>query len=137
MSDMAAQCTGGQVPECPVIDALFKMRPVGRSSAPEQRSYVRRDYRSSKSAAADFDLWRVLPDAAGGVGQQRVDQTGLRRQIVAQRVGIAIIARDVVQEPFELGKTFIGILVSAHLILQLGPALGVAGRPEACSHDYE
>ena len=31
MSDMAAQCTGNQVPECPIIDALFEMRPVGRS----------------------------------------------------------------------------------------------------------
>src|SRR5438132_3541516 len=29
MADMAAQCTGGQVPECPVIDAFFKMRPIG------------------------------------------------------------------------------------------------------------
>jgi MerR family mercuric resistance operon transcriptional regulator len=28
MSDMAARCTGGQVPECPIIDALFEMRPV-------------------------------------------------------------------------------------------------------------
>ncbi|MDH0614135.1 MULTISPECIES: helix-turn-helix domain-containing protein [Hyphomicrobiales] len=31
MSDMAAQCSGDQVPECPIIDALFEMRPVGRS----------------------------------------------------------------------------------------------------------
>ena len=28
MSDMAAQCTGDQVPDCPVIDALFEMRSV-------------------------------------------------------------------------------------------------------------
>lgn len=28
MSDMAARCTGGQVPDCPIIDALFEMRPV-------------------------------------------------------------------------------------------------------------
>lgn len=29
MSDMAARCTTDQVPECPIIDALFEMRPVG------------------------------------------------------------------------------------------------------------
>jgi MerR family mercuric resistance operon transcriptional regulator len=28
MSDMAATCTRDQIPECPVIDALFKMPPV-------------------------------------------------------------------------------------------------------------
>jgi len=28
MSDMAAQCSGDQVPACPIIDALFEMRPV-------------------------------------------------------------------------------------------------------------
>ncbi|MBN8945108.1 MAG: helix-turn-helix domain-containing protein [Rhizobiales bacterium] len=28
MSEMAAQCTGDQVPQCPIIDALFEMRPV-------------------------------------------------------------------------------------------------------------
>ena len=31
MSNMAAQCTGDQVPECPVIDALFEMRSIKRS----------------------------------------------------------------------------------------------------------
>lgn len=30
MSDMAAQCTRDQVPECPIIDALFEMKPVAR-----------------------------------------------------------------------------------------------------------
>lgn len=30
MSHMAAQCTGDQVPECPIIDALFEMKPIGR-----------------------------------------------------------------------------------------------------------
>lgn len=30
MSHMAAQCTRDQVPECPVIDALFEMKPVAR-----------------------------------------------------------------------------------------------------------
>ena len=28
MSDMAAQCTGDQIPECPIIDALFEMRDL-------------------------------------------------------------------------------------------------------------
>ena len=28
MSDMAKQCKGDRVPECPIIDALFEMRPV-------------------------------------------------------------------------------------------------------------
>jgi len=27
MSEMAKQCKGDQVPECPIIDALFEMRP--------------------------------------------------------------------------------------------------------------
>lgn len=31
MSDMASQCSGDQIPECPIIDALFEMRPVSRS----------------------------------------------------------------------------------------------------------
>ena len=30
MSDMARQCRGDQVPECPIIDALFEMQPVAR-----------------------------------------------------------------------------------------------------------
>jgi len=33
MSDMAAQCTADQVPECPIIDALFEMRSIKRSRA--------------------------------------------------------------------------------------------------------
>jgi hypothetical protein len=28
MTAMVAQCTDDQVPECPVIDALFEMRPI-------------------------------------------------------------------------------------------------------------
>jgi MerR family transcriptional regulator, mercuric resistance operon regulatory protein len=28
MADMAAQCTGNQIPECPIIDALFDPRPM-------------------------------------------------------------------------------------------------------------
>lgn len=28
MSDMARQCKGDQLPECPIIDALFEMHPV-------------------------------------------------------------------------------------------------------------
>lgn len=30
MSDMAKQCKGDQLPECPIVDALFEMRPVDR-----------------------------------------------------------------------------------------------------------
>jgi MerR family mercuric resistance operon transcriptional regulator len=30
MTDMARQCKGDQVPECPIIDALFEMQPVAR-----------------------------------------------------------------------------------------------------------
>lgn len=33
MSSMAAQCSSDQVPECPIIDALFEMRPVSRSQS--------------------------------------------------------------------------------------------------------
>jgi MerR family mercuric resistance operon transcriptional regulator len=32
MTDVAAKCTGRQIPDCPVIDALFEMRPVVRPS---------------------------------------------------------------------------------------------------------
>jgi MerR family mercuric resistance operon transcriptional regulator len=36
LQDMAAQCDGGTVPACPIIDALFEAPPVakGRSAAP-------------------------------------------------------------------------------------------------------
>ncbi|MGF6310499.1 DNA-binding transcriptional MerR regulator [Bradyrhizobium sp. i1.8.4] len=34
MSDIAARCTGDQVPDCPIIDALFEMQPVAGRSAP-------------------------------------------------------------------------------------------------------
>lgn len=34
MSDMAAQCKGDQVPECPIIDALFEMRPIVERKRP-------------------------------------------------------------------------------------------------------
>ncbi|AUD00086.1 MerR family transcriptional regulator (plasmid) [Bradyrhizobium sp. SK17] len=34
MSDMAAQCKGDQVPECPIIDALFEMRSVAGGARP-------------------------------------------------------------------------------------------------------
>ena len=45
MSDMAAQCTGDQVPECPIVDALFEMRPVAHETG-----YARvRAERNSKS----------------------------------------------------------------------------------------
>tara|TARA_B100001105_G_scaffold160590_1_gene129212 strand:+ start:947 stop:1396 length:450 start_codon:yes stop_codon:yes gene_type:complete len=39
MSDMAASCTRDQIPECPVIDALFTMPSVHRqsSSSPARR----------------------------------------------------------------------------------------------------
>jgi MerR family mercuric resistance operon transcriptional regulator len=33
MSEMAAQCTADQVPECPVIDALFDARPLTSHTA--------------------------------------------------------------------------------------------------------
>lgn len=33
MSNMAASCTRDQLPECPVVDALFKMPPVQRRSS--------------------------------------------------------------------------------------------------------
>jgi MerR family mercuric resistance operon transcriptional regulator len=45
MSDMAAQCTGDQVPECPIIDALFEMRPVVGQAR-------RRKARAAKGASA-------------------------------------------------------------------------------------
>jgi MerR family transcriptional regulator, mercuric resistance operon regulatory protein len=28
MADMAAQCTGDQIPQCPIIDVLFQSRPI-------------------------------------------------------------------------------------------------------------
>lgn len=30
MSDMATQCTRDNVPDCPIVDALFEMRPIAR-----------------------------------------------------------------------------------------------------------
>ncbi|TPI19362.1 helix-turn-helix domain-containing protein [Mesorhizobium sp. B4-1-1] len=33
MSEMAARCTTEQIPECPIIDALFEMRPIGGRTA--------------------------------------------------------------------------------------------------------
>ena len=36
MSDMAASCTRDQIPECPVIDALFKMPPLHRRKRHER-----------------------------------------------------------------------------------------------------
>ena len=40
MADMAAQCTGRRVPECPIIDALFDRRPLaaGRPQGGKTRS---------------------------------------------------------------------------------------------------
>ncbi len=34
MSEMAAQCKGDQVPECPIIDALFEMRSIAGGARP-------------------------------------------------------------------------------------------------------
>jgi MerR family mercuric resistance operon transcriptional regulator len=34
MASMAAQCTDNQVPDCPVIDALFDMKPVQSAARP-------------------------------------------------------------------------------------------------------
>ena len=41
MSDMAAKCSGDQVPGCPIIDALFEMRSVSgqqRDGQPRRRN---------------------------------------------------------------------------------------------------
>lgn len=38
MASMAAQCTDDQVPECPVIDALFEMKSVASSSRRRRRA---------------------------------------------------------------------------------------------------
>lgn len=38
MSDMAAHCKRDQVPECPIIDALFEMRPVARQRVRKTRA---------------------------------------------------------------------------------------------------
>ncbi len=34
MSEMAAQCTGRRVPECPIIDALFASQPASHRATP-------------------------------------------------------------------------------------------------------
>lgn len=31
MTDIASRCSGRRVPDCPIIDALFQTRPLGRS----------------------------------------------------------------------------------------------------------
>jgi MerR family mercuric resistance operon transcriptional regulator len=38
MASMAAQCTDNQVPDCPVIDALFEMKPVSGGNRPSGRA---------------------------------------------------------------------------------------------------
>jgi MerR family mercuric resistance operon transcriptional regulator len=41
MAEMAARCTGGRVPDCPIIDALFAARPSpegGRGRASRRKS---------------------------------------------------------------------------------------------------
>ena len=36
MDDMAAQCSGDRIPECPIIDALFDDRSTARDSLPSR-----------------------------------------------------------------------------------------------------
>ena len=38
MGDMAAQCSGDRIPECPIIDALFDARPLSGKARAEQKS---------------------------------------------------------------------------------------------------
>ena len=46
---------------------------------------------------------------SGGVGEQGIDEAGFRGQLVAQRLRSAVLAGDLVQQPFELGPVLIGI----------------------------
>src|SRR5262249_9208000 len=55
----------------------------------------------------------VLSEPSGGVREQRKDQTGLRSEMAAQRLRAAILARDLVQEPLELGYVTVNRLLEA------------------------
>jgi MerR family transcriptional regulator, mercuric resistance operon regulatory protein len=50
MADMAAQCTGRRVPECPVVDALFDARVPLSSGGRRGSQSPPRSARSAKSA---------------------------------------------------------------------------------------
>jgi MerR family mercuric resistance operon transcriptional regulator len=38
MNEMAAECSGDRIPECPIIDALFDARPLSGKARMEQKS---------------------------------------------------------------------------------------------------
>jgi MerR family mercuric resistance operon transcriptional regulator len=38
MSEMAAECSGDRIPECPIIDVLFDARPLSGKARAEQKS---------------------------------------------------------------------------------------------------
>src|SRR5262249_22590998 len=50
---------------------------------------------------------------SGGVREQGIDQTGFRSEMTAQRLRAAILARDLVQEPLELGYVAVNRLFEA------------------------
>lgn len=42
MGEIAAQCTGDRIPECPIIDALFDARPSAQEVAKKNRSLTQK-----------------------------------------------------------------------------------------------
>jgi MerR family mercuric resistance operon transcriptional regulator len=50
MAEIAAQCTGNRVPDCPIIDALFDARPLSLSGGERGGQSRSRSARSAKSA---------------------------------------------------------------------------------------
>src|SRR5690349_11285726 len=54
-----------------------------------------------------------LPEPSRRMGQQGVDQAGLRGQVAAQRRGATLIAGDFVEQPLELGDVAVDRLLEA------------------------
>src|SRR5262249_9666322 len=68
---------------------------------------------TTKSRPSASPLSFALSQPSGGVREQGIDQTGLRSEMAAQRLRAAILARDLVQEPLELGYVTVNRLLEA------------------------
>src|SRR2546430_10066970 len=58
-------------------------------------------------------LFSPLPQPPRRVREQRVDEPGLRGEVAAQRLRPAILTRDLVEQPFELGDIAVDRLLEA------------------------
>src|SRR4029077_16118052 len=78
---------------------------------------------------------RGLPEPSRRMREQGVDEAGLRREVAAQRLGPAILARDLVEQALELGDVTVDrlleIAVGAVLAGDFVKRLLAGGRIEA------